>query len=90
MPQVRGLNFNSEDAFITEVSEKRDTITYWLKDTMLVNQDTLRVELKYMATDTLGVLRLQTDTTDMLAKVPYEKRMKQKADRYEEWKKKLK
>lgn len=88
MPQVRGLNFNSEDAFITEVSEKRDTITYWLKDTMLVNQDTLRVELKYMATDTLGVLRLQTDTTDMLAKVPYEKRMKQKADRYEEWKKK--
>lgn len=88
MPQVRGLNFNSENAFITEVSEKRDTITYWLKDTMLVNQDTLRVELKYMATDTLGVLRLQTDTTDMLAKVPYEKRMKQKADRYEEWKKK--
>ena len=88
MPQIKGLNFDAEEAFIVETSEKRDTITYWLKDTTLVNQDTLRMELKYMATDTLGVLRLQTDTTEMLAKVPYEKRMKQKADKYEDWKKK--
>ena len=55
---------------------------------MLVNQDTLRMEVKYMATDTLGVLQLQTDTMDILAKVPYEKRLKQQADEYEEWKKK--
>lgn len=88
LPQIRGLNFNEQDAFITELSEKRDTITYWLRDTMLVNQDTLRMELKYMATDTLGVLRLQTDTMDILSKQPYEKRMKQKQDKYEEWKKK--
>lgn len=88
LPQIRGLNFNEHDAFITELSEKRDTITYWLRDTMLVNQDTLRMELKYMATDTLGVLRLQTDTMDILSKQPYEKRMKQKQDKYEEWKKK--
>ena len=88
LPKIRGLNFNEHDAFITELSEKRDTITYWLRDTMLVNQDTLRMELKYMATDTLGVLRLQTDTMDILSKQPYEKRMKQKQDKYEEWKKK--
>ena len=85
---LRGLNFDERDAFITESSEKRDTLTYWLKDTALVNQDTLRMELKYMATDTLGVLRLQTDTLEMLAKMPYEKRMKQRQDQYEEWKKK--
>ena len=88
LPQIRGLNFNEQDAFIIEPTEKHDTITYWLRDTMLVNQDTLRMEVKYMATDTLGVLRLQTDTMDVLAKVPYEKRMKQQADEYEEWKKK--
>ena len=86
--EVKGLNFDEREAFITEHSEKRDTVTYWLRDTMLVNQDTLRMELKYMATDTLGVLRLQTDTLDMLAKTPYEKRMEQQADRYKEWKKK--
>ena len=88
LPEVKGLNFDEREAFITEHSEKRDTVTYWLRDTMLVNQDTLRMELKYMATDTLGVLRLQTDTLDMLAKTPYEKRMEQQADRYKEWKKK--
>mgnify|MGYP003241542351 FL=1 len=88
LPQIRGLNFNEQDAFIIEPTEKQDTITYWLRDTMLVNQDTLRMEVKYMATDTLGVLQLQTDTMDILAKVPYEKRLKQQADEYEEWKKK--
>ena len=88
LPEVKGLNFDEREAFITEHSEKRDTVTYWLRDTMLVNQDTLRMELKYMATDTLGVLRLQIDTLDMLAKTPYEKRMEQQADRYKEWKKK--
>ncbi len=88
LPEVRGLNFDSAGAFVVEHTAKRDTVTYWLRDTALVNQDTLRMELKYMATDTLGVLRLQTDTVDMLAKVPYEKRMKQKADEFEEWMKK--
>ena len=88
LPQIRGLNFNEQNAFIIEPTEKQDTITYWLRDTMLVNQDTLRMEVKYMATDTLGVLQLQTDTMDVLAKVPYEKRLKQQADEYEEWKKK--
>lgn len=88
LPQITGLNFNADDAFIIEAAEKRDTVTYWLRDTMLVNQDTLRMEVKYMATDTLGVLRLQTDTMDILAKVPYEKRLKQQQDEYEEWKKK--
>ena len=88
LPQITGLNFSADDAFIIEAAEKRDTVTYWLRDTMLVNQDTLRMEVKYMATDTLGVLRLQTDTMDILAKVPYEKRLKQQQDEYEEWKKK--
>ena len=88
LPEVRGLNFDSTDAFVTEATEMRDTVTYWLRDTMLVNQDTLRMEVKYMATDTLGVLRQRTDTLDMLAKTPYEKRLEQKAKEYEDWKKK--
>lgn len=87
LPYVRGLNFNERDAFITEHSERRDTITYWLKDTALVNRDTLRVELKYMATDSAGVLRQQTDTLDILSRDTYEKRMKRLAAQREEWEK---
>lgn len=87
LPEIKGLNFNGQDAFIIETTEKQDTITYWLKDTMLVNQDTLRMELKYLATDTLGVLQMQTDTLDVLSKEPYKKRMKQKKEQFEEWQK---
>ena len=39
LPVLKGLNFNEKDAFIIEPSEKGDTITYWLRDTTLVNQD---------------------------------------------------
>ena len=88
MPQIRGLNFNADRAFVTEVSPKRDTLTYWLRDTALVNRDTLDIELKYNMTDSLGHLVSQTDTLQLLSKQPYERRMKQLKKDMEEWEKK--
>ena len=88
LPQIKGLNFNEKDAFILEKSEKNDTLTYWLKDTALVNQDTLNIELTYRITDSTGVLRNQTDTLEILSKEPYEKRMKAQAKELEKWTKK--
>lgn len=88
MPQVRGLNFQSDDAFIIDSTEKQDTITYWLKDTALVNQDTLRVELTYHMTDSLGKLVEQIDTLDILSRISYEKRLKDLEREREEWQKK--
>lgn len=85
LPQIKGLNFNAEDAFILEASAKKDTLTYWLKDTTLVNQDTLRMELSYLMTDTAGVLYTQVDTVDVLAKTSYEKRQKERKKAIEEW-----
>lgn len=85
LPRLRGLNFDEKDAFIVEATENRDTLTYWLRDTMLVNQDTLRLEMTYMATDTTGVLAQQTDTLEVLSKQPYDKRIKQKQRALEEW-----
>lgn len=87
LPVIRGLNFDADSAFVIETGEKQDTIHYWLRDTALVNQDTLRMEISYMMTDTLGVLVNQTDTVDVLAKTPYEKRMKDKAKELEKWQK---
>ncbi len=88
LPTIKGLNFNAEDAFVVEPSEKKDTILYWLRDTTLVNQDTLSVEMTYYATDSLGELQLKTDTLEILSKDPYAKRMKKLADEHKEWKKK--
>lgn len=88
LPQIKGLNFEEKDAFVIETTEKKDTITYWLKDTTLVNQDTLRMELSYRMTDSTGVLQIKTDTLDILSKDTYEKRQKRMAKELADWKKK--
>lgn len=88
MPTVRGLNFDAKDAFLIESSLQRDTITYWLRDTALVNQDTLQLELSYRMTDSTGVLISRTDTLDVLAKESYAKRQKRLNKDLEEWTKK--
>ena len=87
LPVIKGMNFEADSAFVIEANEKQDTIHYWLRDTALVNQDTLRMEISYMMTDTLGNLVSQTDTLDVLAKTSYEKRMKDKAKEIEKWQK---
>ena len=87
VPQLRGLNFNSDSAFVVDPSLKNDTVTYWLRDTALVNTDSLEIEARYYITDSLGNLVMQTDTLQMIPKVSYEKRMKQQAKDFEKWQK---
>ena len=87
LPVIRGLNFESDSAFILEASQRRDTLHYWLRDTALVNQDTLRFEMQYLVTDTLGALVSQTDTLEMLPKVSYERRQKEFQKELEKWQK---
>ena len=88
LPHLRGLNFNNaERAFIVMPTAKKDTITYWIKDSALINQDTLRMQMQYWSTDTTGQLRMKQDTIEVLAKTPYAKRLKEKQKKAEEWKK---
>ena len=87
LPVIRGLNFDADSAFIVEASAKNDTLTYWLRDTTLINNDTLTFAMDYMMTDSAGQLILQTDTIEALAKIPYAKRMKQLKKDMEDWQK---
>ena len=87
LPVIKGLNFDADSAFVIETQERQDTIHYWLRDTTLINQDTLRMEVSYMMTDTLGNLVNQTDTIEALAKVPYAKRQRDLAKEIDKWKK---
>lgn len=89
LPQIKGLNFDAENAFLVEASEKKDTITYWLKDTALVNQDTLLMDITYRMTDSTGVLVNKTDSAqEILSKEPYAKRMKNMEKELAAWNKK--
>lgn len=89
LPQIKGLNFEAENAFLVEASVKKDTITYWLKDTALVNQDTLLMDITYRMTDSTGVLVNKTDSAqEILSKEPYAKRMKEQEKELAAWTKK--
>ena len=87
LPVIKGLNFNADSAFVVEASEKKDTVTYWLRDTTLINKDTLELSLEYLMTDSAGVLVSQTDTMEIIAKTSYAKRIKAQQKAYEEWQK---
>lgn len=90
LPDIHGLNFDASNAFLIEPNLKQDTIYYWLRDTALVNQDTLRLSLTYWANDTAGVMRQQTDTLDLLPKIPYARRLKLQQKKEEDWQKEQK
>ncbi len=96
LPELRLINSDDStvsrpgaDWLMLEHNAKRDTLTYWITDTTLVNTDSLEVELRYRFTyeDSLvtDTLIWQTDTMTFIPKVSYEKRMKQRAEEYEEW-----
>ena len=87
LPVIKGLNFNADSAFVVEPSEKKDTVTYWLRDTTLINKDTLEISLEYLMTDSAGVLVSQTDTMEVIAKTSYAKRIKAQQKAYEDWQK---
>ena len=87
LPQIEGLNFKADSAFLVEANEKRDTIHFWLRDSLLINQDTLEMAVNYRITDSLGTLVNNPDTMEIVAKVGYEKRMKEKAKELEKWQK---
>lgn len=62
LPILKGLNFDETDAFVIDKSLGNDTIHYWIKDSLLYQQDTLKLSLEYLYTDTLRQLIPRTDT----------------------------
>jgi hypothetical protein len=60
--ELNPLNFTAEDWFLKEWNKRKDSVTYWLTDTSLINKDTLIVEVSFMATDSLENYYNRTDT----------------------------
>lgn len=82
---VRGLDFDARDAFVREKTEGNDTLTYWLRDSLIYNRDSLQVTVDYRATDTLGQLQWQTDTLLLVSRQSYARRQKQQAEKWEKY-----
>ncbi len=90
LPTLEGLNFQADDAFLIENTAKNDSITYWIKDSLVYNLDTLFIRLSYLYTDTLNQLVPRTDTIRLASKMTRE-RIQRDADRKkQEWEDELK
>ena len=84
LPLMKGLNFDEKDAFVIEQTTGRnDTIHYWIKDSLLYQQDTLRMSLSYLYTDTLNQLVPRTDTLRIVSKVSWQKLQEKKQEEKE-------
>lgn len=87
VPTIKGFNFDAEKAFLLESSAHNDTLTYWIKDTLTANLDTLKFAMTYLETDTLGQLHYKTDTLELAAKKSRERIEKERKEQIEKWEK---
>lgn len=87
LPIIKGLNFD-EKCLVADASLHNDTITYWITDTAFTHrEDTIKFELSFLETDTLGVLRPHTEVKEETPKVTWAKIFKEKEKRIQEWQK---
>lgn len=88
VPTVQGLNFKSEKAFVENRNFTNDTITYWLADTTLLRQDTLRMAYTFEEwDDSLQRTYLKTDTLELVPRTTFAKQLAAKAKELEKWEK---
>ena len=85
-PQVR----DDDSWYKLQRSEFNDSLFYWITDTALAHNDSIRITLNYLRTDTLENLTYTTDTLYVNIKNAYkrqlEKSKKDEAERYKELK----
>lgn len=62
MPRLRGLDSVSMDDIYVQTSQRLDTLTLWLRDSVLISRDSIRLEMSYYRTDSLYQLEPATDT----------------------------
>ncbi len=80
-PVINILDYEeSEGWYFPEINAKRDTFTYWITDTTLINSDTLRLEVAYPRTDSAGLVYTALDTLNFISRKPPEKSGKGKED----------
>ncbi|MEG1643642.1 MAG: Ig-like domain-containing protein, partial [Bacteroidales bacterium] len=72
LPVLKPLNFTptTEDWNILERSIKNDTLTYWIKDSLIYNKDTLKFAAEYNITDSLLNTVQHNDTLSFVFRAP--------------------
>ena len=89
MPVVNGIGFDFDAQYVLESSARMDTLTFWLKDSMLYRNDTLDISVSYKVPDSLEMMVDRTDTLRLVPKKKWAKVVEMQQKIYEEEKKKF-
>lgn len=91
LPLLKGLNFDERDAFIIEQTTGRnDTLHYWIRDSLVYKQDTLKMSVTYLYADSLKQLVPRTDTLKLVSKLKPKTEKEKEKEREEKEKEKEK
>ena len=86
VPTIKGLNFDATNAFVENRTKGNDTIQYWLRDTLLMEQDTLRFVYSYETTDdSTGVNFIYDDTLEIVPRKTMKTIREERQEEYEKW-----
>lgn len=81
-----GGDYDGEDftlRTVLEASATRDTLTYWIADTVVANLDSIALATTFLRTDTAGNLKWTTDTLNFNFRAPKAKKKKKEKDNSE-------
>lgn len=80
LPVITPLNFEPKESnwYVLESNPTNDTISYWIRDSLVYNLDTLNIALDYYRTDSLQELSIFHDTLSMTYRAPKEKPKKKR------------
>lgn len=84
LPTLKGLNFDETGAFFIERSAGNDSIIYWMHDTLLYYQDTLKFTLSYPVLDSVGMDTVMTDTLRLVPQKTHARILAEEARKAEE------
>jgi hypothetical protein len=86
LPKLTLIGEPKRDWYILEENPTKDTLTYWITDTLITKTDTLRLQLDYQKTDSLNQLIPATDTLTLISRTykPKKPTEKKKQDKLEE------
>lgn len=83
IPEPIPLDFTPSDSswYFVQKTEGGKAVNYWLTDSTVWQQDTLQMQVTYLKSDSLNILRPQIDTVQLvMRKRPAEKKKKKKKD----------
>lgn len=85
---IEPMELDGNDWFKLQRTEFNDSLIYWITDTTLARNDSIRITLNYLRTDTTDQLSYTTDTLYVNIKNSYkrqrEKTLKEEAEKYED------